>query len=475
MDRYRKVQKTKAESVINENEIRITSQGFVRNYISYATALLQENDGREIVLKAMGPVINKAVAITEVIKRRIPQLHQDTVISSVNIVDVYEPIEEGLLPVETSRNVSMISITLSTKELNKNSPGYQAPATAEEVKQQQQSRTQRNYQQQQPPRQHNNQQRPRNNYQQQQTSRLQNNHQQEQPSKPRSNYQQQQPSRPQNNQQQQPLRPLNNYQQQQQLRTQNNYQQQSRAQNNYQQQPVARQARQSYDVADEDTYGRGRGGYRGRGRGRGWSRGGYGNYDGNNRGGGYGNYEGNNRGNYQGNYQGEGDGGARGRGRGGYGRSRGRMGSYARDDGYQRTSEATAAIKDTMQLSESAATKATQLSTMATKQLPTTAAEQLSATTTLKAAEQLSATATLKATEQLSATAAIKPSMPQNNFQQQPVARQSYDVADEGDIIKRNCLCSLYWVYILHLVSERGFVFPPPGGGEAAAGGGGAE
>ncbi|KAK1395568.1 hypothetical protein POM88_005431 [Heracleum sosnowskyi] len=34
---------------------------------------------------------------------------------------------------------------------------------------------------------------------------------------------------------------------------------------------------------------------------------------------------------------------------------------------------------------------------------------------------------------------------------------------------------SLYWVYILHLVSEQGFVVPPPGGGEAAAGGGGAE
>ena len=29
---------------------------------------IQENDGREIVLKAMGPAINKAVAITEIIK-----------------------------------------------------------------------------------------------------------------------------------------------------------------------------------------------------------------------------------------------------------------------------------------------------------------------------------------------------------------------------------------------------------------------
>ncbi|WOH01842.1 hypothetical protein DCAR_0521228 [Daucus carota subsp. sativus] len=159
MDRYRKVQNPKAESAITENEIRITSKGLVRNYISYATSLLQEGNGNEIVLKAMGQAINKTVSITEIIKRRMPQLHQDTVISSVSIVDVWEPIEEGLLPVETSRNVSVISITLSTKELNKNSPGYQAPLNAEQAKQQPQSRPQRNYHQQQ--------QGPTNNYQQQ--------------------------------------------------------------------------------------------------------------------------------------------------------------------------------------------------------------------------------------------------------------------------------------------------------------------
>ncbi|THG13827.1 hypothetical protein TEA_014305 [Camellia sinensis var. sinensis] len=135
MDRYQKVEKPKPETPINENEIRITAQGLVRNYISYATNLLQalslssfEKRGREIVLKAMGQAISKTVAIAEIIKRRIPQLHQDTAISSVSITDVWEPIEEGLLPVEQTRHVSMISVTLSTRELDKNSPGYQAPS-----------------------------------------------------------------------------------------------------------------------------------------------------------------------------------------------------------------------------------------------------------------------------------------------------------------------------------------------------------
>lgn len=41
MDRYQKVEKPRPESAINENEIRITGQGVIRNYVSYATGLLQ--------------------------------------------------------------------------------------------------------------------------------------------------------------------------------------------------------------------------------------------------------------------------------------------------------------------------------------------------------------------------------------------------------------------------------------------------
>ncbi|EXC24177.1 Alba-like protein C9orf23-like protein [Morus notabilis] len=142
MDRYQRVEKPKPESPINENEIRITTQGVIRNYISYATTLLQEKRARDIVLKAMGQAISKTVAIAEIIKKRIPRLHQETAISSVSITDVWEPIEEGLVPVEMTRHVSMISITLSTKELDKTSPGYQAPYQMD------QSRPQPNYQQQ---------------------------------------------------------------------------------------------------------------------------------------------------------------------------------------------------------------------------------------------------------------------------------------------------------------------------------------
>ncbi|KAE8706821.1 RNA-binding protein 39-like [Hibiscus syriacus] len=134
MDRYQRVEKPKAEIPINENEIRITTQGRMRNYITYATTLLREKGSSEIDLKAMGRAINKTVMIAELIKRRIADLHQNTSIGSTDIIDMWEPLEEGLLPLETTRHVSMITITLSKKELDVSSIGYQPPLSADQVK-----------------------------------------------------------------------------------------------------------------------------------------------------------------------------------------------------------------------------------------------------------------------------------------------------------------------------------------------------
>ncbi|KAL5555797.1 hypothetical protein UlMin_038033 [Ulmus minor] len=135
MDRYQRVEKPRGEATpINENEIRITAQGRMRNYITYATTLFQEKGSNEIVLKAMGRAINKTVMIAELIKRRIVGLHQNTSIGSTDITDTWEPLEEGLLPLETTRHVSMITITLSKEELDASSIGYQPPLPVDQVK-----------------------------------------------------------------------------------------------------------------------------------------------------------------------------------------------------------------------------------------------------------------------------------------------------------------------------------------------------
>ncbi|XP_073294864.1 uncharacterized protein [Primulina huaijiensis] len=134
MDRYHKVQKPREETSIGENEIRITSQGRMRNYISYAMNLLQEKGSDEIVFKAMGRAINKSVTIVELIKRRIVGLHQIIAIQSIDIIDTWEPLEEGLQTLETTRKVSMVTITLSKKQLDNENIGYQQPIPIDQVK-----------------------------------------------------------------------------------------------------------------------------------------------------------------------------------------------------------------------------------------------------------------------------------------------------------------------------------------------------
>ncbi|KAI3797012.1 hypothetical protein L1987_39701 [Smallanthus sonchifolius] len=91
----------------------------------------------EILFKAMGRAINKTVTIVELIKRRVVGLHQITTIGSTDITDTWEPLEpleEGLFPLETTRHVTMITVTLSKKELNTSSIGYQPPLPADQVK-----------------------------------------------------------------------------------------------------------------------------------------------------------------------------------------------------------------------------------------------------------------------------------------------------------------------------------------------------
>ncbi|TYZ61243.1 hypothetical protein PybrP1_006058 [[Pythium] brassicae (nom. inval.)] len=135
MDKYRRVEKSKAHDAapVEANEIRITQQGNVRSYISYANGLFAEKHERGVVLKAMGNAISKAVTVAEILKHRVANLHQITQISSIETVDVYEPLEEGLDRIETKRHIPSIAIQLSLDPLNKDDPGYQSPIPAELV------------------------------------------------------------------------------------------------------------------------------------------------------------------------------------------------------------------------------------------------------------------------------------------------------------------------------------------------------
>jgi hypothetical protein len=62
----------------------------------------QAENSDKIVLKAMGRAINKAVTIAEILKRKMP-LHQINGLSSVEMIDIFEPLEEGLDRVTSRR------------------------------------------------------------------------------------------------------------------------------------------------------------------------------------------------------------------------------------------------------------------------------------------------------------------------------------------------------------------------------------
>lgn len=80
----------------------------------------------------MGKAINKAVTIAEILKRKMP-LHQITALSSCEIVNVYEPLEEGLDTVVNQHYVSCLTITLSTDltDIDIHNIGYQVSCIPE--------------------------------------------------------------------------------------------------------------------------------------------------------------------------------------------------------------------------------------------------------------------------------------------------------------------------------------------------------
>merc|ERR1712087_50296 len=120
--------------VKNEEEIRVTAAGSVSAYVSRAAKLFNEMEKTYIVIAATGNALTKAVTSAEVIKRRFKGLHQITNLGSQEIVDEYEPLEEGLDKVTETRSMPFIEITLSKEPLDTSDKGYQAPLDESLVK-----------------------------------------------------------------------------------------------------------------------------------------------------------------------------------------------------------------------------------------------------------------------------------------------------------------------------------------------------
>lgn len=127
MQSYKKVNKDKQKT--EENEIRVTSKGLIKSYLGYAFRVLDTDklNNNELIVKATGNAIVKALILIELIKRRIGNLHQINDISSMEIIDEFEPTIEGLEHIQQKRRVTAMETRL-LKELknedDKNNIGY---------------------------------------------------------------------------------------------------------------------------------------------------------------------------------------------------------------------------------------------------------------------------------------------------------------------------------------------------------------
>jgi len=95
-------------------------------YIVYAAKLFMEKKLTKCVLKGSGPAISKVCQASEILRQRIKGLHEQCRIYSTNVVDIYEPLEEGLDKVEINKSLTVYEVILSINEneVDKTSVGY---------------------------------------------------------------------------------------------------------------------------------------------------------------------------------------------------------------------------------------------------------------------------------------------------------------------------------------------------------------
>ena len=119
-EKYIRVEKT--QEPLPENEIRVRKGAGIGRYLNRAIEVLKSQES--IVIKGVSNAMESVVKLAELIKHRQAKLYQLSEITNIEIVDEYEPLEEGLDKLKFSRTVTMFVITLSLKPLDSKNIGY---------------------------------------------------------------------------------------------------------------------------------------------------------------------------------------------------------------------------------------------------------------------------------------------------------------------------------------------------------------
>lgn len=99
--------------------------------MSRALTLFFGEGKKFVTIKAAERLMDKALWVAEVLRRKVEGLHQIVNVTEKKIVDVYEPLEEGLVTVSDERFLTVLEVTLTLEPTadQKKHPGYHTPLT----------------------------------------------------------------------------------------------------------------------------------------------------------------------------------------------------------------------------------------------------------------------------------------------------------------------------------------------------------
>uniref|UniRef100_A0A8C6U6H9 DNA/RNA-binding protein Alba-like domain-containing protein n=1 Tax=Neogobius melanostomus TaxID=47308 RepID=A0A8C6U6H9_9GOBI len=92
-------------------------------------------ESRCVVFTALGKAASKAITCAEIVKRRVPGLHQVTQLSHSSILDSWDPLDPGLGldSLTVTRKSPCIWIVLSAAPLDRCTLGYQTPGRHDDL------------------------------------------------------------------------------------------------------------------------------------------------------------------------------------------------------------------------------------------------------------------------------------------------------------------------------------------------------
>ncbi|KAJ8407790.1 hypothetical protein AAFF_G00268340 [Aldrovandia affinis] len=121
-------------------EMRVKEGSKIRNLMGFAMVRMQGKGGetgeagrdgggglRQIVFTGSGRAVTKTITCAEIMKRKVPGLHQVTKLHYKGVQEVWESLEGGASEMTVHRTVPSISILLCKDPLDPQEPGYQPP------------------------------------------------------------------------------------------------------------------------------------------------------------------------------------------------------------------------------------------------------------------------------------------------------------------------------------------------------------